>query len=265
MPSRNQLRVLLVAWAAAGAVLLLSRQAWSVEPRVAGLNRLVVVPPGTHERGLPAVRGETVDGQYLTIDLPPTLHVHRYYYAGDEEYQGPLLEGGPTVVVANHPKSGERMYIEITLPPGAPVIAYNKSSITYVYPHSRVAVHFSTWHPDRVTVGYHSGKGFTRRTQEISAQMLAATRLRCSNSATWQALKDCGAHTSDLLVGGGQALDGAASGLLDRTRQMGQAVPGITALSSLAEQRDERANQAAIREAEAVKERATLRFVPTNR
>jgi hypothetical protein len=265
MLSCNQLRILLAAGTAACAVLMGAWQAWSVEPRVAGLNRLVVVPPGTHERGLPAVRGETVDGQHLTIDLPPTLHVHRYYYAGDEEYQGPLLEGGPTVVVANHPKNGERMYIEITLPPGAPVISYNKSSITYVYPHKRIAVNFSSWHPDRVTIGYHSGQGFTRRTQEISAQMLAATRLRCSSSATWQALKECGANTSQMFVGGKQALDGATSGLLDRTRQLGQVIPGVNALSSLAEQRDERANQAMIREAEAAKERATLRFVPTNR
>jgi len=75
------------------------------EPRASGLNQLVVIHPGAHERGLPAVRlVPTTDGT-VKVDVPRTIHVHRYYYDGDKEYQGPIIQGGPTVVVANHPKS----------------------------------------------------------------------------------------------------------------------------------------------------------------
>ncbi|MFO0946707.1 MAG: hypothetical protein U1D30_12290 [Planctomycetota bacterium] len=46
------------------------------------------------------------------------------------------------MIVANHPKSNERMYINVMLPSGTPVISYDKDSITYIYPNYRVKVCF---------------------------------------------------------------------------------------------------------------------------
>ncbi len=40
----------------------------------------------------------------MKVDIAPTVHVHRYYYSGDKEIQGPIINGGPTVVVAITPK-----------------------------------------------------------------------------------------------------------------------------------------------------------------
>jgi len=238
---------------------------WAVEPRVPGLNQLVVIPPGTHERGLPAVRTESVGDGYLAIDIPPTLHVHRYYYSGDQEFQGPILQGGPTIVVANHPKTGERMYVNVTLPPGAPVVSYNKKAITYVYSQSRVVVEFCRGKTECVAVKYYSGKGALRRTHEISESILAKTRDCCSGSATCQSLKVCASSGGRLLVGGQGAIDSATGKVLDGAKRFGQAIPGMTALRSLGDQRDERINQAMIRAAELEKERSALRFAPTNR
>ena len=101
----------------------------AAEPRVGGLDELVIYDPGNHDRGLPAIEfAESPEG--IQIEISPATHVHRFYYNGDKEYQGPLLQGGPTVVVANHPRTGKRLYIDVNLPSGAPVIVYDEDSIS---------------------------------------------------------------------------------------------------------------------------------------
>ena len=107
----------------------------------AGLNNLVILDPGKHERGLPAVEVKPSPNG-LQVEVPPTVHVHRYYYSGDKIYQGPIIQGGPIVIVAKHPKTGVQMNVNAVLPPGAPRIAYTRNSITYVYPDQRVEVKF---------------------------------------------------------------------------------------------------------------------------
>jgi hypothetical protein len=74
----------LLAGVLAGAAAASGQVAGAGEPRVAGLSQLVVIPPGTHERGLPAVRTEPVDAETLLVDIPPTLHVLLFYYSGDQ-------------------------------------------------------------------------------------------------------------------------------------------------------------------------------------
>jgi hypothetical protein len=109
------------------------------EPNAIGLHDLVVYDPGVHQQGLPSPQFKK-SGKGLTVEIPPAVHVHRYYYSGDKEIQGPLIRGGPTVVVANHPKTGERMYIDVMLPAGAPTIVYNKSGITYGPSHKKCPI-----------------------------------------------------------------------------------------------------------------------------
>ena len=113
----------------------------AAEPIASGLNHLAIYDPGTHERGIPAVILEEIGGQ-LAVDIPPMVHVHRYYYSGDKEIQGPIINGGPTIVVANHPRTGNRMYIDVVLPAGATKVAYNVHGITYVFDEQRVGIHF---------------------------------------------------------------------------------------------------------------------------
>ena len=73
-----------------------------------GLHDIVVYDAGAHAQGLPGINfREAGDG--LKVDIPPAVHVHRYYYSGDKEIQGPIVAGGPTIVVAKHPKTGQQI------------------------------------------------------------------------------------------------------------------------------------------------------------
>ncbi len=256
-------------YAAIGLCLLVAasaaRPALGGEPRASGLNQLVVIHPGAHERGLPAVRLEpTVDGG-VTVDIPRTLHVHRYYYDGDKEYQGPILQGGPTVVVANHPKFGEQMYVDVTLPAGAPIIAYDKNSITYVYPDRRVEVQFSSRRPEQVAVKYHSGQGVGRRASEAARRIVTTSRNTCGGSPTLQSVKELATGGGGVVLGAVQGADTLVAAVIKRVTAVGGLLPGASPLYSSAEERPQHAYEGVIRRAQGEKDRAELKFLPTIR
>ena len=69
----------------------------------------------------------------VIVDIPPVILVHRYYFTGERSFQAQLLPGGPSIVVVNHPKTGERTYIDVQMPPGAPRVTYTDHSIEYDY------------------------------------------------------------------------------------------------------------------------------------
>ncbi|NQT13818.1 MAG: hypothetical protein HQ582_13780 [Planctomycetes bacterium] len=235
------------------------------EPRDSGLNQLVVIQPGAHERGLPAVRLEPMTDGSLKVDIPRTVHVHRYYYDGDKEYQGPIIQGGPTVVVANHPKTGEQMYVNVTLPAGAPEIAYDKGGITYVYPDRRVEVKFSSRCTERVAVKHCSGQGVGRRASGARERITTASREACAGSPTLQAVGELATGGGGVVVGATQGVDTIFGFLVDRVQMVGQILPGAAPLSSFAGERTQRAYENTIRRAQAVKDRAEVEFLPTNR
>ena len=85
----------------------------------------MILDPGNHEDGLPAV---IFDDESRQIEIPPTLHVHRYYKSGDKGYQGPIINGGPTIMVAQYPKTGERINVDVMLPHATPEIVYTKKT-----------------------------------------------------------------------------------------------------------------------------------------
>ena len=258
-----------IRYAAVG--LCLAVAAWTArpargrEPRAPGLNQLVVIHPGAHERGLPAVRLKpTVDGS-VQVDIPRTVHVHRYYYDGDKEYQGPILQGGPTVVVANHPKWGQQMYVDVTLPAGAPIIAYDRNSITYVYPDRRVELQFSRWRAERVAVKYHAGQGVGRRASEVARRIVANSRDTCDGSPTLQSVKELATGGGGVVLGAVEGVDTLVGALIRRVTAVGELVPGVQPLFSSAEERPQRVYQHTIRRAQVEKNRAELKFLPTIR
>ncbi len=155
----------------------------------AGLNDLVIMDPGKHERGLPAVL-VTYMNEHPEIEIPPTLHVHRYYYSGDKIFQGPIIQGGPTVVVASHPKTGQRMYIDVVLPAGTPRIQYTGNAITYIYNATRRRVEIKFQHfPFRsgvAVVKHHSGKGLNVAIRDKRQQVGDHVKETMQNSQTRQ-------------------------------------------------------------------------------
>ena len=256
MPSQLRHRTLPVAIAfAVAAPLLVSFTALAIEPQTSGLNELVVYDPGKHERGLPAVEfTPTLEGK-LKVDIPPAVHVHRYYYSGDKEFQGPVIPGGPTVIVANNPKTGERMYIDAVLPAGAPRIAHNKCSITYVYPHQRVIVTFGKLHTQKATVQYVCGQGFDRRWHDFREACSQHTHAALQRSPLVQAGKNTVCDVGKLALGAKDAAGETAANVINKGREMTHIIPFVTPLKSYAEQHRERAAQNAVAHETALRER----------
>lgn len=217
----------------------------AVEPRSPGLNDLVVIDPGVHDRGLPAVI--ITDDQ--KVDIPPALHVHRYYYSENKEFQGPLTQGGPTIVVADHPKTSERLYIDVTLPPGAPEIAYDKDSITYIYPEKRIQIYFGHFFSDKVTVKHLPGQGLSRKIRddkEKFREKLQTARQRSKLAETFRTTLSGG---KDVAVGAAGVVGTVSNVALEKTTQFIGILPGVQALKSLGEQAEERLATEEIRQA----------------
>lgn len=117
-------------------------------------HEIQVLDPGVDPLGIPAaVLRERGNG--LEVDIPPTVLVHKYYYTGDRTFQAQLLPGGPTIVVANHPKTSERLYIDVQMLPGAPVVTYSGRTIEYDYGDNAIAIHFGLF--GHVQVKYRNG------------------------------------------------------------------------------------------------------------
>ena len=244
----------------------LSEVAHAVEPTVPGLNELVILQPGAHERGLPAVRlDRTWDGNHLVVDIPPTVHVHRYYYSGDKEFQGPIIQGGPTVVVANHPKTGERMYIEVNLPSGAPKIVHNQCGIAYVYRDRRVILRFSGCQPEKVIVQHVSGRGVRRHWREFHAKVKTTSRNAWQRSPLAQSAKETTVEGGRLVLGAKEGAESMAAGVIDVFRQAAASLPGVNALRSYAEDRPMRRELQAVGSAATAKARSATEYIPTNR
>ena len=142
-----------------------------------------VLDPNVDPRGNPAVvtRPATLltpsgpDARVL-VDIPPTVLVHRYYYTGDRSFQARLLPGGPCVVVVSHPKSGERLYIPVQFPPGAPRVTYTSDSIEYDYGTQAVTIHFSCFVHCPPKVTYRQGVPCIRRVEHVVVSTRDATR-----------------------------------------------------------------------------------------
>jgi hypothetical protein len=218
----------------AGAPLVLGlalfQSSGAVEPRVAGLDDLVIYDPGVHERGLPGVEF-LPDGDGLVVEIPPIVHVHRYYYSGNKEFQGPIIAGGPTV---------ERMYIDTMLPAGAPIVEYDDSSITYAFPDRRVIIVFSCRGKDQATVKYYSGKGLVRKLKEQRDKAKEEHKAAVARSAFANAVKGAAGDVKKVCVGTVGVAGAAATSVVETGTKIVRAVPGVQMLQSAADQRAER-------------------------
>ncbi len=128
----------MVSYAATG--LAAHRQASNVPPTL----EIEVLDPGVDPLGNPAVFVRPGEYGQAQVDIPPVVLVHRYYYTGDRSFQAQLLPGGPSIVVANHPRTGERCYVPVQMLPGAPRVTYTSSSIEYDYGETGITVQFKT-------------------------------------------------------------------------------------------------------------------------
>ncbi|MFG0261907.1 MAG: hypothetical protein ACF788_05915 [Novipirellula sp. JB048] len=239
--------------------------AWAQRTTDPGLNDLVILDPGAHERGLPAVKLSGVGGS-KEIDIPPTVHVHRYFYSGDKIYQGPILQGGPTIVVANHPKTGERMYIDVVLPAGAPRIAYTKHSIRYLYNDRRVEIKFQhfPFDPCVAVVKHHHGTGFTQSLRDTRERVGDRVQARIAHSQLVHSATELGSEGGHLVSGVATSLRELTAQGTDSLKTLSNMIPGVVYLKSKSEEKHQQAYESSVEHAQLKKEHHETNFVRTN-
>jgi hypothetical protein len=119
-----------------------------------------VLDPNADALGRPAIELGRDEFGNVIVDIPPVVLVHRYYFSGERSFQAQLLPGGPSIVVLNHPKTGERQYIDVQMPPGAPRVTYTAHGIEYDFGETGVSIVFGLFgHP---SVEYRSGRTLGR-------------------------------------------------------------------------------------------------------
>lgn len=243
-----------------------SQAAKGTEPKEDGLNELVIYQPGTHAEGLPAVRFKDKEGEEgLKVEIRPTVHVHRYYYSGNKEYQGPHLAGGPTIVAAKSPYTNQMMYIDVMLPAGAPVIAYDDDSISYIYPDRRVRLSFRRFHKDKVSVRHLEGQGLGRKVHQQGARLAASVKSDKGQSRLGSTVKTGTRGAGQVFVGVREVLGGVTDATLQTAGKLIAMVPGVKPLQSLAQSAKERKYHDSVKTAAARNERRAEAFVRTVR
>lgn len=150
-----------------------------------------VLDPGVDPLGNPAVLVRRDEYGQMQVDIPPVVLVHRYYYTGDRSFQAQLLPGGPSIVVANHPRTGERCYVPVQMLPGAPRVTYTSSSIEYDYGETGITLHFKTH--GSPTIKYRNGLPWHRKLGNVvhadqwkdrAARLQSSTENAASRSKT---------------------------------------------------------------------------------
>ncbi len=136
-------------------------RAQSKVSRVIPSLEIEILDPNRDARGNPAVVLKNDEFGNQQVDIPPTLIVHRYYYTGDRSFRGPDMPGGPCIIVAHHPKTGEKLYLPIQMLPGSAEVKYTAKGIEYDYGDRAVIVSFPRI-GDPI-VSYRNGKTIQHR------------------------------------------------------------------------------------------------------
>ncbi|WP_166822072.1 hypothetical protein [Thalassoroseus pseudoceratinae] len=109
---------------------------------VPAVDELEILDPRVDPEGKPrAIVVPSPDGGQR-VEIPPTIIVHKLYYTGNRCFQAPLLPGGPTILVVNHPRTNEQYYVDVQLLPGAPKVYYFHDCIAYDYGHQVTIIKF---------------------------------------------------------------------------------------------------------------------------
>lgn len=236
------------------------------EPRVAGFDEMVVYTPGTMDRDIPGIDLQPDPDFGWQADIQPTLHVHRYYYNGDKEFQGPLLQGGPTIVSACHPRTGKRLYAQVNLPSGAPIIEYEEDSITYVYAKMRVVLTFCGGEGcEEVIMSYKHGRGLFRIHREHKAELAKHHEEHSSQFKLKRSVKDASKAVHDTVKGAAGTATEAASAAVTRAKDTFSALPGVQQLQSTAKDSATRRSTEALKQAADKADEQATKFEKTIR
>lgn len=162
----------------------------TVTARVSPALEIEIIDPNKDPRGNPAIVMTTdLDGN-PQVDIPPSLIVHRYYYTGDRKFRGPDLPGGPSIVVAQNPRDGKQVYLQVQMLPGSPVVEYTERSIVYDFGNRSVIITFPK--VGDPTVSYRNGRPMTEKAQKV----LGVDKAKSAWAGTKSSLASMKAKTS---------------------------------------------------------------------
>lgn len=228
-----------------------------------------VLDPNVDPRGNPAVLTRPfvaptpggIEGR-LAVDIPPTILVHRYYYTGNRSFQGPLLPGGPSIVVVNHPRTGERLYLPVQMLPGAPRVTYTDNAIEYDYGTQAILIHFGWLCGPKVT--YRQGVPVTKQVGNAVTHTTEATRRLIDRTGIPQVNEKVVDLTVNVVQTTADRVNDVGRRLLAPPVQIIKMTPLAGLLTSSEEDRAAHARDTEVRRAESEAQRASG-FIKTNR
>lgn len=196
-----------------------------ITARVPAAMEIQILDPGRSPDGSPQVQLSENPGFATQVEIPPSIIVHRYYYTGDRTFRGPVFPGGPSIIVVNHPRTGERCYIEAAMLPGSPEIHYSQNRIEYDFGNRAVILTFPRWGGPALSV--RNGRPIT----EKISHALHLEKVRSAASGVQTAVKTVAAKTHTAVKGTGQLMGNVARPITLPMQNIARMMPGAAALT----------------------------------
>ncbi len=216
---------------------------------------IAILDPNADPLGNPAVRTRPGVGGNLEVDIPPVILVHRYYYTGDRSFQGPLLPGGPSIVVVNHPKTGERLYVPVQMLPGAPRVSYSHRSIEYDYGKHGITIEFC-WLTGRPKVEYRNCQSLSRTLVQAEEKVKEKVKELADRTGLSEASAKMKSVTKTATAAAADRIGELGRMIAAPIAQLGRMIPGVSALNTAPEDQARRLRDSQVRRAEAETEAA---------
>jgi hypothetical protein len=222
-----------------------------------------VLDPNVNPVGNPTPIPVTRADGTVGIEIPPAVLVHRMYYTGNRTFQGPYIPGGPSVLVFNHPKTGERCYVPAQMPPGFPRVTYTGNCIRYDYGPQSVVLLFGPL--GKPYVEYKHSSVFGEAARERATNVAAGARNLVERSNLPTAKEKAVTFTKGVAATTVDRASQLTRGTSTFMIQVFRRIPGASYLVSSPEERAERLRDAQIRYAEARDARTAITDIPTLR
>jgi hypothetical protein len=190
--------------------------------------------------------------------------VHKYYYSGDRSFQGPLLPGGPSVVVVNHPKTGERLYIPVQMMAGSPRVTYTGHHIEYDFGQNGITIEFCCL-IGKAKVDYRNGVPVTRQIGAAAAQVGQCCKSLYDRTGIPNACLKVADFTKNVTETTVDHLHDLGRAVVTPPLQLARFLPGVNLLVSSPEERAQRERDLQIRLAEERARQQADVYIPTNR